>query len=234
MALPIFQATVVNDSGDIIPSPEITVVIESSGLPATLFSDRNGTVPLGTGGVFFGGVDGFAQFYATPNDYRVTASDAGSGFSITWRYNMLNGTMALVDAQTSPTDATAGRGLLTDALGENGGPIFTESNLNPNVFGGLITGDFIGNGSAKSATAAIFTLPIASHTAPSSLTLVGTFNVVDSAGATVTGGTGITPVLSTASGNRLVVLDVTGLAITNKEPLYLRQNSNTSKITVNF
>lgn len=72
MALPAWQATIVNSSGDIIPSPVITVLIEATGLPATLFSDRAGTVPLGTSGVFTATVDGFAQFYAAPDEYRLS------------------------------------------------------------------------------------------------------------------------------------------------------------------
>lgn len=137
MSLPVFQATVVNDSGDIIPSPVITVVIESSGLPATLFSDRNGTVPLGTGGVFNGGVDGFSQFYAEPNEYRVTAEDSGSGFSITWRYIVLSGTAALSNIQTSPTDATVGA-VLTNETTEIGGETnYTNANYQPQSFDGL-------------------------------------------------------------------------------------------------
>ncbi len=131
MSLPVFQATVVNDSGDIIPSPVITVVIESSGLPATLFSDRNGTVPLGTGGVFTGGVDGFSQFYAAPNEYRVTADDSGSGFSITWRYVVLGGTAALANVQTSPSDATAGAVLNNETTHIGGNENWTGANYQP-------------------------------------------------------------------------------------------------------
>ena len=108
MSLPVFQSTIVTSAGDIIPSPVITVLVESTGLAASLFSDRNGSTALGTGGVFSGTVDGFAQFYASPDEYRVTASDAGSGFSQTWRYVVLSGTAATSNIQTSSTDTTAG------------------------------------------------------------------------------------------------------------------------------
>lgn len=130
MALPAWQATIVTEDGDIIPSPVITVLVESTGLPAVLFSNRAGTTPLGTAGVFTAGTDGFAQFFAAPDLYRVKASDAGSGFERTWDFVVLSGTMATVDAQTSPSDATAGRGVTTGALGDNGGPIITTTNLN--------------------------------------------------------------------------------------------------------
>lgn len=99
MALPIFQATIVNSSGDIIQSPVITVVDEKTGSAADLYQDRNGTTPLGSGGVFSGTTQGFAQFYAAAGVYRVTAEQASSGFSQTWRYvSLLDTDQALSDA----------------------------------------------------------------------------------------------------------------------------------------
>ena len=91
MALPVWQATIVNNAGDVIPSAVVTVLIESTGLPATLFSNRAGTTSLGNSGDFNSGIDGFAQFYAVPGEYRITATDSGSGFSQTWRYVILSG-----------------------------------------------------------------------------------------------------------------------------------------------
>ena len=108
MSLPVFQSTIVTSVGDIIPSPVITVLVEATGDEASLFSDRNGSTVLGTDGVFSGTVDGFAQFYTAPDVYRVTASDAGSGFSQTWRYVVLSGTAATSNIQASATDSTAG------------------------------------------------------------------------------------------------------------------------------
>lgn len=100
MALPVFQRTVVNSSGDIIPSPVITVVIEATGVAASLFSDRNGTIALGSGGVFSGDANGKAVFYTAPGVYRVTAEDAGTGFSDTWRYVPMVGDAATTDTGT--------------------------------------------------------------------------------------------------------------------------------------
>jgi hypothetical protein len=141
MALPVWQATIVNEFGDIIPSATITVIVESTGLAATLYSDRNGTIPLGTGGVFSANTSGFAQFFADPDNYRVTAEQASSGFSQTWDFVVLSGSAALKDtgaaagqvplnsdlgtastknAQTSPTDTTADRTLMTDSLDADG------------------------------------------------------------------------------------------------------------------
>ena len=94
--LPAFQATIQNDTGDIIPSAVMTILLESTGLPAVIFSDRAGTIPLGTLGVFSAAVNGFAQFYAAPGEYRVTAEDSGSGFTQTWRYVAMADKSALV------------------------------------------------------------------------------------------------------------------------------------------
>ena len=137
MSLPVWQRNIVTDAGDIIPSPVMTILIEQTGLPATLFSDRNGIVPLGAGGVFNGGTDGFAQFYAAPNEYRVTAEDAGSGFSQTWRYEILTGTAATADVQTSSTDTTAGALMAVGAGGllSKTSPT-AEADLNSNTTSG--------------------------------------------------------------------------------------------------
>ena len=97
MSLPVFQATVVNELGELLPAATITVLVEATGASAVLFSDRNGTVPLGTLGVFSVDAEAFAQFFAAPGNYRVTANDSGSGFSRTWDYVPLVGTAAFVD-----------------------------------------------------------------------------------------------------------------------------------------
>lgn len=93
MALPIFQRTVTNDSGDVINGAEVTVVDEATGLNATLFSDRAGTVPLTN--PFFTGSDGLAQFYAAPGEYRITAS--GVAGAVTWRFSAMVGSSAFSD-----------------------------------------------------------------------------------------------------------------------------------------
>ena len=102
MSLPAFQTTVVNATGDILTAAIMTITVEGTGAPAVLFSDRNGTISLGVGGVFpVNGITAFAQFYTAPGNYRVTANDAGSGFSETWRYVVLTGTAAEADTGLS-------------------------------------------------------------------------------------------------------------------------------------
>ena len=147
MSLPVFQSTIVTSVGDIIPSPVITVLVEATGDEASLFSDRNGSTVLGTDGVFSGTVDGFAQFYAAPAEYRVTASDAGSGFSKTWRYVVLSGTAATSNIQTSATDTTAGALMAVGAFGtgvSQGSAVFSGLSINPNtlVDQGVVLGQF--------------------------------------------------------------------------------------------
>ena len=82
MALPIFQRTVVNDNGDVIPSAQVEVRLESSGALATVYSDRDGVTPLSN--PFFADGNGLARFYANPDEYKITAS--GNGQAIEWRY----------------------------------------------------------------------------------------------------------------------------------------------------
>jgi len=104
MALPIFQRTVVNDSGDVISGAEVTVVNEATGLNATIYSDRAGTTTETN--PFFTAGDGLAQFYADPGEYRITAS--GVSGTVTWRYVALVGESALNDVVPIENGGTSG------------------------------------------------------------------------------------------------------------------------------
>tara|TARA_R110000824_G_scaffold224551_1_gene412218 strand:- start:586 stop:1437 length:852 start_codon:yes stop_codon:yes gene_type:complete len=134
MSVPVFQATVVNGTGDLLPAATITVLVEATGQPAVIYSDRNGTVPLGTLGVFSVDVDAFAQFFAAPGNYRVTANDSGSGFSRTWDYVVLTGTAATADIQTSSTDTTAGALMAVGAFGIASEATQTETDFNASPY----------------------------------------------------------------------------------------------------
>jgi len=89
-----WQATIQNEFGDILPGAEITVVNESTGLPATIYSGRTGGALTNP---FFADVNGFAQFYAEPSEYRITAIDGGSGFTNTWRYVEIGALLSVDD-----------------------------------------------------------------------------------------------------------------------------------------
>ena len=230
MSLPAFQTTVVNGTGDILTAATVTVTVESTGAAAVLFSDRNGTIGLGSGGVFsVNGTTAFAQFFASPGEYRIEANDAVSGFSETWRYQVLSGTASLVD-----TGLLTGNVPTANQLSMVGQTVnYTGANLNPNVFEGNAANDYIAAGFAESATVAVFTLPLLNLVAPASITTVGTFNVADTSGANAA--TSVTPVLSSASSftlGRLIVSGLTGLVAGDK--LILKSSSASSKITVNI
>ena len=61
MTLSAWQATVQDGNGNVVPSAEITVLVESTGLPATIYSTRAGAALANP---FLADVNGFAQFYA--------------------------------------------------------------------------------------------------------------------------------------------------------------------------
>ena len=88
MALPNWQRTVVTQAGDVVPNAEVQVVVEATGLNASIFSDRDGNTAKSN--PFFTGSNGLAEFYAAPGEYRVTAT--GPSGTITWRYEVLLGT----------------------------------------------------------------------------------------------------------------------------------------------
>ena len=113
-------------------------------------------------------------------------------------------------------------------------PVYTGANLNPNVFGDSVVGGIVANGSMGNSGTAVFFLPISSPTAPVSITVTDTFNVADIVGTTITGGAGVTPVISVASSNKILVITVSGLTSTTDKPIILKKVLASSKITVNF
>ena len=98
-AYPAWQATIVTEAGDIQPGAQVDVVLESTGLvPAGgIWSNRAGSSALAN--PFFADANGFAQFYAAPGEYRITAT--GVGGTRVWRYVVLDGTAATKDTGTA-------------------------------------------------------------------------------------------------------------------------------------
>jgi len=94
MALSAWQATIVNESGDVIPSASIEVIDKGTGLAATIYSNSGGA---SLGNPFPANAGGFGRFYANAGTYNITASDSGSGFSETWN------DVRLGDAQAKDT-----------------------------------------------------------------------------------------------------------------------------------
>lgn len=109
MALPNWQRTITTTTGDVVPGAEVEVVNEATGLPADLYTSRAGTSAKAN--PFFADSSGFAEFYADPGEYRITAT--GAAGSQTWRYEVLSGTAALM------TNDTGGESLGSAALMTN-------------------------------------------------------------------------------------------------------------------
>jgi hypothetical protein len=74
MALPVFQRSVVTDTGNIIPNAQVTVTDTATGGIVTLFADAGGNTGLAN--PFNATSEGFARFYANPGVYNVTATGA--------------------------------------------------------------------------------------------------------------------------------------------------------------
>lgn len=87
MSLGIFQATIVDEFGNVQGGAEVQVFDESTGLLAELFSDKLGTA---LDNPFFTSSDGFAEFYANNGEYRISA--VKGLFSRTWRYVQIGDT----------------------------------------------------------------------------------------------------------------------------------------------
>src|SRR5690606_33544691 len=95
MALAVWQATIVNRSGDVQPNAQVEVRLESSGALAAIYADRDGTTPLSN--PFNADENGFARFYAAGGAYKITASLGD--FSQTYRHQSI-GLLAEQDVAT--------------------------------------------------------------------------------------------------------------------------------------
>jgi len=124
MTSPVWQATVTDDTGDVLPGAQIDVVIESTGTDATLFSNRAGTTSLSN--PFFADSEGFAQFYTDPGAYRITATASGGGTTRTWRY------VSLFDFDANVGTA-AGEVPLNSSLVPKSGGTFTGNITVPGI-----------------------------------------------------------------------------------------------------
>lgn len=169
-----------------------------------------------------------------------TIVNDGTGDPLRTAYEKINGNftdatnMASKLAQTSPTDATAGRGLLTDALGDNGGPIFTEANLNPNVFGGVTNRMALSNGGATNATQVIFSPRVFAKTGTvvtGILLGTGTYSLYLDTGVLIRSGIPASDiVLSSSTGGqqaRIVVVNNAGLITTDRYELRSESGNST-------
>ncbi len=114
------------------------------------------------------------------------------------------------------------------------GELYHSGNTNFNEFGGLENNDVIAVGSAANSTVAIFYFPLNSHTATSGISSSGTFSIRSPYAGTDLA-TGLTPSFATsASSNRIGFIYFATSGLTAGQPLELKAESLSSKITFNF
>ena len=105
--------------------------------------------------------------------------------------------------------------------------------VNFNEFGGLVSGDYIAQGYALTSTYGCILLPINSTTVPTSITIVGGFDVVRFSSNVLAAS--VTLTLNTAiSSNRLAILLFQTTGLVEGTSFNLMTQTNASKITVNF
>jgi hypothetical protein len=83
MALSVWQASITDEAGNIIPGASVSVHTESTGAVSALYADRAGSTPLAN--PFLADDVGFARFYVRAGAYRIEVTSGD--YSATWRYN---------------------------------------------------------------------------------------------------------------------------------------------------
>src|SRR5690554_2215273 len=105
--LAVWQRTIVDEEGNVIPGAEVEVRREEDGSLATLYADRAGETPLAN--PLAADMSGFVRFFAQGDAYTITAVGAGS--TRTWRFSPVGRLKELdqvvADAITDDGDAQA-------------------------------------------------------------------------------------------------------------------------------
>jgi hypothetical protein len=144
-----WQATIVDEDGNILPGASVEVRHETSGSPlATLFSDRDGLVSIGN--PFVADAEGFAAFHTAGGAYKITATYGA--FSRVWRYVGI-GTASESDALSE------GSGLSLPALSAinwNGGDVLITHSPNLLAFSGAASGYTFDNTLISSGSTAAY------------------------------------------------------------------------------
>lgn len=111
MSLPVYQNTIVNDRGDVLPEALLRVRTDPGQGNVTLYKDRDGFDVLTNVGDVYADIDGFVRFYLPPGVYRLHV--ISSGYERTYRhvqvaplneYNVVSAeqyTLAITDAGNS-------------------------------------------------------------------------------------------------------------------------------------
>jgi hypothetical protein len=116
--------------------------------------------------------------------------------------------------------------------------LYDTGKLNTLEFGGGTnwqSGNIIATGFFRSTTEARFYLPINLPNTPSSISIAGTFAVLNENFGTVASGLDASSItLITARSNRMASISIAGLSgLTSGSFYYLRADTSSSKITVN-
>jgi hypothetical protein len=147
MAFAAWQATIVDDSGNVVPNAAIEVLREVAGQPpAQCYSDRNGSTPIGS--TFNADSDGFVRFFVAGGAYQITATSGA--FSRVWRYVAIGrasesdggvvptsvSTAWAFDSSTTDADPGSGEFRLNNATPASATAIYVDNN---NVGGNDVT-----------------------------------------------------------------------------------------------
>lgn len=117
MVLARWQATILDEEGNILPAAQIEVRREVTGSPlAVLYSDRDGLVTIGN--PVSADSDGFVSFHLVGGAVRITATLGG--FTRTWRYVGI-GTLSEYDADAITSLTGGDTGGITIAGGSQSG-----------------------------------------------------------------------------------------------------------------
>lgn len=101
--LAVWQRTIVDEKGNIIPGAEVSVRSYPGGSLITLYEGPDGTRVKGN--PFSTGADGFARFWAESQRAEIVAHGAGS--TIRWVVDLLNADEVIGDAVSAATAAAA-------------------------------------------------------------------------------------------------------------------------------
>ena len=236
---------VTNDAG--VANPSFTRAQDAAGGMAFAFNRSRGTIAAPTTLVDGDIVAGVASLGYDGTGYQFTAglrtkvSGAVSAGVVPQKLVLETGeTNGQVERMVVMPDGKIGIGTSAptvdlDVVGDvnfsgdiskNGTSIFNE-------FGGLLSGQYIAQGYALTSTFGAILLPINSDTAPTSVTIVGGFDVVRFSSNVLAAGVSLT--LNTAiSSNRLAILLFETTGLVEGTSFSLMTQTNASKITVNF